>query len=530
MPKLSFSKIVSLLVGIVVTIPIFIIYTSFVNIDYEIWAHLRSYVLPELIINTIKLVFGVSFGTLILGVPLAYFNAFYNYPGRKLFSFLAVLPMSLPAYITAFVYIALFDITGLWSLGLKNLLGLEGFFPGIRNVYGVSLVLSFCFYPYVYLMAKNAFESQGRRAFEVSEVMGISKSKTLLKIVLPLSRPWIISGLMLVIMETLADFGAVSIFNYTTFTTAIYRSWFGLFSLQSAQQLAALLVSVVFIFMTAEHFASSQKNFTPVGKSQATLRRKKLSLIQSFLVIMFSSTVSLFAFFIPLFMVGKWALKVASRDLDSRYFSFVFNSIEIAILVVIILLILSSCMSYAVRKYKGAIGTTIKHLSSLGYAVPGSVLAVGTFLFLTFVESSLKLPQRILTSGLVALLVGLSIRFYSIALTPLTASFLRVSDSHFHIIALSGQKKIQGFFKAILPMIKPGLLTAALLVFVEVMKEMPMTLMTRPFGKETLAIRIFEMTSEGEWERAALPSFFLIIVSLIPTILLFIQSEKSYEK
>lgn len=530
MLKLSFSKIISLLVGIVVTIPIFIIYTSFLNIDYEIWAHLKSYVLPELVINTIKLIIGVSLGTLCLGLPLAYFNAFFQYPGRKLFSFLAILPMSLPAYITAFVYVALFDVTGLWSLGLKNFFALEGFLPGIRNIYGVSLVLSFCFYPYVYLMAKNAFETQGRRAFEVSEVMGLSKSKTLFKIVLPLSRPWIISGLMLVIMETLADFGAVSIFNYTTFTTAIYRSWFGLFSLQSAQQLAALLVSVVFIFMTAEQFASSKKNFTSVGKSQTLLRRKQLSPIRSIAVIAFSSIVSVFAFFIPLFMVGKWAIKVAARDLDSRYFSFVFNSIEIATLVVVVLLILSSCMSYAVRKYKGVIGASIKHLSSLGYAVPGSVLAVGTFLFLTFVETSLRLPQRLLTSGLLALIVGLSIRFYSIALTPLTASFLRISDSHFHIIALSNQSKIRSFFKAIFPMIKPGLLVAALLVFVEVMKEMPMTLMTRPFGKETLAIRIFEMTSEGEWERAALPAFFLILVSLIPTILLFLQSEKSYEK
>ncbi len=530
MPSLSFSKIISLFVGIVVTVPIFIIFSSFFSIDYEIWAHLKTYVLPELVINTLKLIIGVSLGTLLIGLPLAYFNAFYDYPFRKFFSFLAILPMSLPAYITAFVYVALFDITGVWSLALKNFLGQEHFFPSIRNIYGLSLVLSLCSYPYVYLLAKNAFEGQGRRALEVSASMSISKFTTLTKVILPLSRPWIISGLMLVIMETLADFGAVSIFNYTTFTTAIYRSWFGLFSLQSAQQLAALLVSVVFIFMIIEHLENSKKSFTSVGKNQTQLVRKKLSLLPSFFIIGFSIFISLLAFIIPLVMIGKWAFKVAHRDLDSRYFSFVFNSIEISLLVVITLLIFGTCMGYAVRKYKGTIGATLKNLSSLGYAVPGSVLAVGTFLFLTFIENSLKLPQKILTSGILTLVIGLSIRFYSLALSSLSTSFLRISDSHFDIIALSNRSKSNSFLKAILPMIKPGIFTAALMIFVEVMKEMPMTLMTRPFGKETLSIRIFEMTSEGEWERAALPSLFLIIVSLIPTILLFIQSEKNYEK
>jgi iron(III) transport system permease protein len=158
------------------------------------------------------------------------------------------------------------------------------------------------------------------------------------------------------------------------------------------------------------------------------------------------------------------------------------------------------------------------------------VLQREQFLFLTFIENSLKLPQKILTSGILTLVIGLSIRFYSLALSSLSTSFLRISDSHFDIIALSNRSKSNSFLKAILPMIKPGIFTAALMIFVEVMKEMPMTLMTRPFGKETLSIRIFEMTSEGEWERAALPSLFLIIVSLIPTILLFIQSEKNHEK
>jgi len=500
-------------VGIVITIPIFIIFTSFFSIDQEIWLHLKTYVLPELILNTIKLVLGVSIGTLLIGVTLAYINSFYDYPGRKLLSLLAVMPMSIPTYIMAFVYVALFDITGIWSLKMRELLGMAGFFPSIRNVYGISFVLSLCLYPYVYLLAKNAFESLGTRALEVSCMMGMGKRKTFFKVIFPLAKPWILSGLILALMETLADFGAVSIFNYTTFTTAIYRSWFGLFSLKSAEQIAAILISVIFIFMLLEKILSYKKKFTTIGRGQAKPVRIRISFLKGLPFILFSSLVSLFAFFIPVITIFKWGIGVMKRDLDERYFYFVWNSIQISLLTVITLLFFTTIMAYTLRKYPGIIATAIKSFSSLGYAVPGTVLAVGVFIFVG--------------SGLHALIIGLAIRFYSISLAPISNAFLRISDSQFHVLELSNNSLRQKLFQIIGPMIKPGLLTAALMVFVEVMKEMPITLMTRPFGKETLAIRIFEMTSEGEWQRAALPSLFLIIISFIPTLFLFYQSEKS---
>lgn len=528
MRKFSLSKLISLLVGIVVTIPIFIIFTSFLKIDIGIWEHLRIHVLPELILNTIKLVLGVSFGTLVLGVPLAYLNAYYDYPGRKVFSFLAILPMSIPSYIMAFVYVALFDITGIWSLAIKNFLELEGFLPSIRNFYGISLVLSFCFYPYVYLMAKNAFEGVGARAHEVGLVMGLSKTKMLLKVILPLSRPWIFSGLVLALMETLADFGAVSIFNYTTFTTAIYRSWFGMFSLSSAQQLSAILVSIVFILMFVEYFLERNKSFATPGRGALSTPRRKLNTLHSSLVILISTIISLFAFFIPVAMIIKWGLKTMARDLDARYLMFVWNSVEIATITVLVLIIFTLFMAFAVRSFPGKIADAIKGLSSLGYAVPGSVLAVGIFIFLSTVENSISPANKFLTGSLVALIVGLSIRFFSISLAPLSSSFLRVSNSQLNIMSLLKINAFKKIFKLIIPLIRPGIFTAMLMVFIEVMKEMPITLMTRPFGKETLSIRIFEMTSEGEWERAALPSLILIIISLIPTILLFIQSGKKH--
>ncbi len=521
----SLSKIISLIIAIFIAVPILLIFSSFLEIDFQIWQHLNTYVLPELTINTIKLLFGVIVGTLLIALPLAYLNAFYEYPGRRFFSFIALMPMSIPAYIMAFVYVALFDVTGLWSLELRSFLGMQGFLPGIRNFHGISLVLSLCFYPYVYLITKNAFQNQGARAIEAARMMGISTSKTIFKVILPLSLPWILSGLILVVMETLADFGAVSIFNFTTFTTAIYRSWFGLFSLSSAQQLASLLILFVFILLILQWWITSKKQYTPVGKGAVHITRTKLSPIKAAMVIGYSLILSGLAFFIPLIMITKWAFNVMKSDLDERYFSFVYNSLQTATITTVVLLLFSMFMGYAVRKYPGPVATFIKSISSLGYAVPGTVMAVGVFIFLSFIETSLSISSKILTSGSIAMISGLSIRFFALALSPLSTAFLRVKDEHFNVLELTGNSRVKNFTRAILPMLKPGMMTAALMVFVEVMKEMPITLMTRPFGKETLSVRIFEMTSEGEWERAALPSLMLIIFSLIPTILLFWQSE-----
>ena len=527
---LSVSKFLSLIIGTIAIVPIIIIFTSFLDIDTNIWIHLKNYVLPELIVNTVLLIFGVSLGTLCIGVPLAYLNSFFDYPARKFFTFLAILPLAIPAYIMAFVYIALFDSTGTWSIFIKNFLNLSFFLPSIRNFWGVSFVLSLCFYPYVYLLAKNAFENQGIRAIEVGQTMGLSSFSILRKITIPLARPWIFSGLLLALMETLGDFGAVSIFNYSTFTTAIYRSWFGLYSLKSAEQLASLLIIAVLFFVILERQLDKKKSYTTIGRGGAKPQRVKLNFFGSFLALSFSFLVSFFSFLIPATMITKWAIEVFNKDFDERYLGFILNSIQISTFTVAVLLIAGLIMAYAVRKYPGIIGVIIKNLSSLGYAVPGSVLAVGVFIFLNTIETQIGTGQKILTGGLVGLIAGLSIRFYSLCLAPLSTSFLRITDSHFSVMSLSKNKKYKNFFNIILPLIKPGIISAALIIFVEVLKEMPITLMTRPFGKETLAIRIFEMTSEGEWQRAALPSLFLILVSLIPTILIHLQSENNHDK
>ena len=527
---LSFSKLISLLMAIVVIIPIAIIYFSLLNIDYAIWYHLNSFVLPELIANTVKLVIGVSLGTIVLGVSLSYINTFFEFRGKKFFTFFALMPMSIPAYIMAFVYVALFDTTGLWSLKIKEALALDFFLPSIRNFYGITLVLSLSFYPYVYLLARNSFLNIGSKAIEATTMLGLSRFETFYRVILPLSGPWILSGLILTLMETLGDFGAVSIFNYSTFTTAIYRSWFGLFSLKTAQQLASILISLVSLLMILGYVISKNKNFSTVGKSSVSPRTIKVGFISEIFIILYSSIVSLMAFFIPLAMIIYWSIYAIKADLDSRFFTFLSNSLEIATYSVIVIIFFSLTMSYATRKYQGVIGQLIKNISSLGYAVPGSVLAVGIFIFLNFMDSTFFNGAKIFSGSILAMIIGMSIRFLTIGLSPISNSFLRISNSQLAVLELNQNSKLKNFIKALAPMIKVSTMSASLMVFVEVIKEMPISLMTRPFGKETLSIRIFELTSEGEWERAALPSLFLIVISLIPTFILYINTEIKAEK
>ena len=225
-------------------------------------------------------------------------------------------------------------------------------------------------------------------------------------------------------------------------------------------------------------------------------------------------------------MICKWSLLVFKNDLDTRYFSFLLNSITIAVFTVIVIIFFALAVGLATRKYSGTIAFILKYIASLGYAVPGTVLAVGVFVFLNYIEFRLFQGNKILTSSILAMIVGLSIRFFSVGLTPIANAFRRITTSQLAVLELNQNSKIKNFRVAIAPLIKASTLSASLMVFVEVVKEMPISLMTRPFGKETLSIRIFELTSEGEWERAALPSLFLILISLLPTLILYYNTEK----
>ncbi|MCF6217825.1 MAG: iron ABC transporter permease [Gammaproteobacteria bacterium] len=521
-------RLSALAISLVVLTPVVVILWSLFSPDLAVWQHLKIHLLWELTSNTFWLVLGTASGTLVLGVALAWLTAVCEFPGRKIFSWALMLPLAVPAYVTAFVMVGILDFTGPLQTWMRAA-GIEWQPPEIRSLGGVILVMVLAFYPYVYLIARNAFATQGKRALEAAQSLGYSPRAGFFWVALPMARPWIIGGVMLVIMETLADFGTVSVFNYDTFTTGIYKAWFDMYSLQAASQLASILVIFVFIIVLLEQQARARMRYTTVGKTAGKQERIQLMGWSRLAAVALASGVVLFAFIIPMIQLLIWVSEVAMDDLDSRYFEFLWHSLLLAAMAALLVVSASVILAVANRYYSD-LGTRIMvRVATLGYALPGPVLAVGAFIPIAWLDNQLRDSLHtlfgydgglLLQGTMVTLLVALCIRFMAVGFSAVDGNLQRITrsvDESAHSLGSSGLVLLR---RVHLPILRGGIFTAMTLVFVDVMKEMPITLMTRPFGWDTLAVRVFEMTAEGEWERAALPSVAIVLAGLIPIILM----------
>ncbi|WP_373975605.1 iron ABC transporter permease [Chitinibacter sp. SCUT-21] len=518
-------------IALLTLIPLLVVLGSFLHPQPEVWTHLSEYVLPDVIKNTLILLLGVGVGVLLLGVPLAWFTSVCDFPGRKFFSWALMLPLAMPAYVLAFVQVGLLDFTGPVQTLIRDLTGDSSWFPRIRSTGGVVLVLTLAFYPYVYLLARNAFLTQGKRALEAAQMLGLSRQQGFWQVALPMARPWLIGGLTLALMETLADFGTVAIFNFDTFTTAIYKSWFALFNLPAASQLASLLVLFVLVLVLLEHWARGARQYH--GRIVAA-ERIVLRGWHRYTAVVLCSSVLLIAFIIPMIQLLFWASTIWQEDLDGRYFGFTLRSMMISLLAALIVATLALLLVFIQRRFQGRGTRWLVRIATLGYAVPGSVLAVGVFLPIAWLDN-LLIPiaqsmgfatYQILKGSVAVMLLALAARFMAVAFQPIESAMQRISRNQEDAARSLGLNQRQLLWRLHLPLLRGGVLTAVLMCFVDVMKEMPITLMTRPFGWDTLAVRVFEMTSEGMWANAALPSLMIVLTGLIPVILLVLKSEK----
>ncbi len=529
-------RLVPFIAAALVLAPVGVIISSLFAPASDIWQHLVETTLPLLLINTFWLASGVVAGTLLLGVSLAWFTAVHEFPGRRFFSWALLLPMAIPAYVTAFVALGVFDFTGPIQSTLRVWLDSDlSWFPDIRNTLGVISVMSLAFYPYVYLLARNAFLSQGKRSLEVAQSLGLSRKQGFFKVVLPMARPWIAGGVMLVLMETLADFGTVAVFNYNTFTTAIYKAWFSMFSLHAASQLASLLIIMVFVVIVLEQQFRLRMRY---AETKRTERAQRIQLMgwHKWLVTGFVSGIFFLAFLLPVTQLCFWALQSMTYDYDlPRYWEFLWHSLLLSGLAALLICSIVIAMVYAARRYPDHPTRYAVRMATIGYALPGTVLAIGVYVPLTWLDGQLgELIGRwfqidtgqLIQGTLIIMLIAYLIRFMAVSHYPIEGAMQRITHSIDEAAMSFGLHGWAMIKRIHVPILKPGIFTAATLVFVDVMKEMPITLMTRPFGWDTLAVRIYEMTSEGQWEQAALPAVTLVLAGLVPIFLFMRQTEK----
>lgn len=511
--------------------PIAILLFSWAFPETEIWQHLIATQLGDLLRNTLVLLVGVAVGVSLLGVPLAWLTAMCEFPGRRWLEWALMLPMAMPAYVLAFVVLGLFDFSGPLQQSLKMSLGDRFDYVDIRGDFSVIAVLVLVLYPYVYMLARSAFLAQGSDVMEVARVLGQSAYGAFFRVALPMARPAIVAGVSLALMETLADFGTVAVFNYDTFTTAIYKSWFGFFNLQAAAQLASLLLLFIILTLMAEKRSRGARSYQQNARKP---HRFVLSGPRAWLATSACLAVLALAFAIPVLQLLQWVVTEGTAMMNSRYWQLLVRTLSLGVLASLLTVMLAILIAFSRR---GASGyrKTFFELATFGYALPGSVLAVGIMLSFAELDKALIAPllsllgvepRQVLVGSVFALLAAYWVRFLAVATGPVESSLQRIRRSIPEAAKSLGASSGEVMWRVYLPMLRPGILTAAVLVFVDVMKEMPATLLLRPFGWDTLAVRIYEMTSEGEWQRAALPALTLVLVGLVPVAMAVRQSAR----
>jgi len=531
----SIWKITTVMLAMVVVLPLLVVFSGWMHTENRVWEHLAHTVLGDLLLNTVWLVFGVGIMVTILGVGLAWLTSMCEFPGRRIFDWALMLPLAVPAYVMAFVALGLMDFTGPLQTLLRETFGRGGYwFPEVRSTGGVIAVMALVLYPYVYMLARSSFLTQGNSTVEAARSLGLSAWGAFFRVSVPTARPAIVAGLSLALMETLADFGTVAIFNYDTFTTAIYKAWFGLFNLQAASQLASFLLVLVVLALTAERQLRGRAKYHEATRSTRVHRyhlvgwhRWGASLVSGFILLL--------AFILPVIQLSGWAWEVWREDLNSRYWGLLLHTLMLGGMAALLTVIGAMVLAFTRRYRDDAVVSSSVNIATLGYALPGSVLAVGIMLTFTSVDNLIntlatlvgwELSGQILTGTVFALVVAYVVRFLAVAYGPIDSGLGRIRHSLAEAARGLGATPAMTLIRIYLPLLRPGLFTAGLLVLVDVMKEMPATMLLRPFGWDTLAVRIYEMTSEGEWERAALPAITLILIGLMPVIILVRRSAR----
>lgn len=528
--NINSRTIVAFVIAALAITPILVICSAILQPETDVWSHLLTTTLPSLTKNTLLLCIGVSIGTGILGVSLGWLTGVCDFPGRRFFSIALLLPMAVPAYVFAFVFLGLMDFSSPFQGLLRSWFAIKPF--DVRSVWTVCFVLTLALYPYVYVMAKAGFRTQGERCLEAARSLGCSPLSAFFRVALPLCRPWIATGILLVLMETLADFGAVSVFNFDTFTTAVYKAWYGFFSLQAAAQLASILVVLAVLLLSGEQHLRKKMRYTQEGSHAV---RIPLHGAKAKLASLLCSTVFVLGFVAPTLQLVIWCAETFHTEFSSRYWDYSSSTLLLGMGAALITTGGALILAYVRRASNTPLTHWIINLSTMGYALPGTVLAVGIFAPVAFADNSYIALVRwisgatvspIFQGTIVILLTAYMIRFMAAAYGTVNSNMQRITPSVDDASSLMGVTGWNMLLRVHLPQLRTGIFTAIILVLIDVMKEMPITLMTRPFGWDTLAVKIYELTSEGEWERAALPALILVGVGLIPVFLINKKAEQ----
>ena len=498
-----------------------------------IWYHLLTTVLSRYVITTLGLMLGVGMGTLLIGTGAAWLVTLCQFPGRRIFEWALLLPMAMPTYVVAYVYTDVFEFSGPIQTLLRNIYGWESrrdyWFPEIRSLGGAIFVMTLTLYPYVYLLARVAFVQQSVCILEVSRTLGKTVWQSFYSIALPSARPSIIIGVSLVLMEALNDFGTVDFFAVETLTAGIFDVWLNMNNLSGAAQIAVVALCFVFLLIWAERKSRSNQRFFNTSTKYQALPSYQLRGIKMFGAVSLCLLPLGFGFILPSSVLGYYAWRYYEESILGDFYSMLSNSLILSTLSAFLSVAAGLFLAYGVRLKECKLLQVTAKFASVGYAVPGAVLAVGVLIPMgkmdVFIQGFLNhifgISTGLLFSGTItAVSYGYLTRFLALSYGAMEASLLRITPNMDGAARTLGLGPGRTLKRIHLPMIRGGILAAAILVFVDTMKELPMTIILRPFNFETLATQVHQLASDELLEESALGSLSIVAAGLLPVVYL----------
>ena len=520
-----------MLVAVLIALPVMVVLQNVFVPSHGTWRHLAHTVLGDYVVNSLLLMAGVAAGVIFGGVLTAWITTMCRFPGRRVFEWALLLPMAMPAYVMAYAYTDLLQFAGPVQSALRAWLGVgagQYWFPDVRSLGGAVFMFALVLYPYVYLLARAAFLEQSDSMLEMARVSGYSPWGTFLHVALPLARPGIVAGTALALMETLADFGTVSYFGVQTFTTGIYRAWFSLGDHTAAAQLSAALLGFVFLVLLLERATRARAGF------HSASHRKQLRHVYALrgkwvpLAFVFCAVPVVFGFLLPAGIMLHMALTSGDGQFGAHYVQLTFNTVTLASTTAVLAVLLALAVGYAARSGSSVVRVA-NRIAGLGYAVPGAVIAVGVLIPITrldhvmagIIESFTGTnPGLLLTGGVAALIYAYLVRFFAVSLQAVEAGLAKITPNMDSAARSLGLGPAATLARVHAPLLWRSGLAAGLLVFVDVMKELPATFVMRPFNFDTLAVQAYNLASDERLAEASTAALTIVAVGLVPLILL----------
>jgi iron(III) transport system permease protein len=522
-----------LVLAALATAPLVALAVIAANPAQGVWGHLATTVLPGAVATTFALMLGVGLVTVVIGVGTAWLTAAFTFPGRRFFAWALLLPLAVPTYIVAYTAVEVMDFTGPLQTAIRAITGAatrrDYWFPQVRSLPGAILVLGLVLYPYVYLSARAAFLLQSATAIEVARTLGAGPWRVFLRVALPLARPAIAVGVSLALMECLNDIGAVQFFGVRTLTVSIYDTWLNRGSLAGAAQIACAMLVVVLALVLAERGARRGRRFAAPSTRHVPLVPVPLKGVAGLLAALACALPVGLGFLVPAGVLLDSALRRTEQLTDPALHAAAWNSLSFALIAAVVTLAAGVAIAYAVRLRPRPLVKAAASVASIGYAVPGTVLAVGIFVPLAALDNAVDGMMRQLfglSTGLLlagsgaGLVYAYAARFMAMSVGSVEAGFAKLSP-HLDMAARTlGRGALGTLRRVLLPLMRPALATAALLVFVDTMKELPATILLKPFNFETLASLVYAAASREHFEESALAALVIVLVGLLPVVLL----------